>query len=613
MPIQLSGNHKVIIIIALILSILIIPTYHLIVKADDISDLQSQIDQKNAQIAQIGQTISGLKSQLNGYTSQANSLSSNYYLIQNNINSTETQITQETQLVNQLSTLVTQRKEQLNDLINQKNAREKELYISMQINPLQFIFSSNDFSSIINGYVLTEGQIDQNSKDIVSINQQIDQINQNISQLDQDQTNLNQEVLSLNQEKASVANSLNAVKGNINNTNGSISANNASINNLSSQIASLNQQIQQIAALAAAKANASNASNSQSQAYTGTNGYVFISKGWGTYVGMSQWGAYGMANQGSSATAIISHYYTGATVITNPGLDNLTVSVAGHGTMSMGHYLAGIAEVPSTWPRAAADAQIIASRSYAYYAYVHNGSSYAFPTNTSFQVYGGGTAMQQEVSDTTDQIAEYNGSVIDALFYSSSGGYTLTPSCVWGGSQGYSHCSSASDSSYPYLSSVADPADDSANGASAFDWHAFYQNPNRSPNQVANIVNAALLLCVNVSNCNLYNNNEGNGFGNTVTQDDKLHFNEDPISGQNYINNFPDVESSLSAHGQAPIGSLSYIVVTYTGSGQLATKVTAYSPNYPQGVSIDGGVFFTAYNMSSPGSDELYGIRYYIN
>jgi SpoIID/LytB domain protein len=42
--------------------------------------------------------------------------------------------------------------------------------------------------------------------------------------------------------------------------------------------------------------------------------FAFNGGGWGHGVGMSQWGARGMAAQGSSANAILTHYYSGASV-----------------------------------------------------------------------------------------------------------------------------------------------------------------------------------------------------------------------------------------------------------------------------------------------------------
>ena len=45
------------------------------------------------------------------------------------------------------------------------------------------------------------------------------------------------------------------------------------------------------------------------------NNIVFTTKGWGHGVGMSQYGANGMANAGYSYSQILKHYYTGISIV----------------------------------------------------------------------------------------------------------------------------------------------------------------------------------------------------------------------------------------------------------------------------------------------------------
>ena len=45
------------------------------------------------------------------------------------------------------------------------------------------------------------------------------------------------------------------------------------------------------------------------------NEITFTGSGFGHGVGLSQWGAYGMADQGASAEEIIQHYYTGVDLV----------------------------------------------------------------------------------------------------------------------------------------------------------------------------------------------------------------------------------------------------------------------------------------------------------
>jgi stage II sporulation protein D len=47
--------------------------------------------------------------------------------------------------------------------------------------------------------------------------------------------------------------------------------------------------------------------------------FVLTGRGWGHGVGMSQWGAYGMAQQGATYQQILAHYYQGTTIGTRSG------------------------------------------------------------------------------------------------------------------------------------------------------------------------------------------------------------------------------------------------------------------------------------------------------
>ena len=43
--------------------------------------------------------------------------------------------------------------------------------------------------------------------------------------------------------------------------------------------------------------------------------FVFTGKGWGHGVGLCQVGAYGLAQTGATAEAILKHYYTGVSIV----------------------------------------------------------------------------------------------------------------------------------------------------------------------------------------------------------------------------------------------------------------------------------------------------------
>lgn len=76
--------------------------------------------------------------------------------------------------------------------------------------------------------------------------------------------------------------------------------------------------------------------------------FTFVGGGWGHGVGMSQWGARGMAANGSSYTSILQHYYTGTSVVPSATSNDLKVLVterAGSISITTG----GITNVAGNW------------------------------------------------------------------------------------------------------------------------------------------------------------------------------------------------------------------------------------------------------------------------
>lgn len=126
-------------------------------------------------------------------------------------------------------------------------------------------------------------------------------------------------------------------------------------------------------------------------------------------------------------------------------------------------YLYGLGEVPFSWPGAALRTQVIAARTYAYEKTLRTGQrrypcDCAVYDSTLDQVYSGDAKRipsgqywddwTSAVDDTKGQVILYNGAPIQALYSSSSGGYTENNENVWGGTP------------LPYLRGVPDAPDD---------------------------------------------------------------------------------------------------------------------------------------------------------
>lgn len=131
-------------------------------------------------------------------------------------------------------------------------------------------------------------------------------------------------------------------------------------------------------------------------------------------------------------------------------------------SIAMQKYLYGLAEVPSSWPAGVLRTQAIAGRTYAFEKWTRSGS-HRYPCDctvydsTLDQAYAGdgkrtGSGSywddwQAAVADTNGQIITYQGQPIQALYSSSSGGYTENNENVWGGTP------------LPYLRGVPDKPD----------------------------------------------------------------------------------------------------------------------------------------------------------
>lgn len=117
--------------------------------------------------------------------------------------------------------------------------------------------------------------------------------------------------------------------------------------------------------------------------------------------------------------------------------------------LPMQKYLYGLGEVPSSWPQASLRSQAIAGRTYAYEKIRRLGQNRepcacAVYDSTIDQAYIGDSKRtgsgsywddwKSAVDGTNEQVILYDGTPIQALYSSSSGGYTENNENVWGGS-----------------------------------------------------------------------------------------------------------------------------------------------------------------------------------
>ncbi len=170
-------------------------------------------------------------------------------------------------------------------------------------------------------------------------------------------------------------------------------------------------------------------------------------------------------------------WYRGRTVIT-PSSGGLTAI----NYVDLESYLYSVlgGEMNGNWPQEALKAQAVAARSYALFRRTRDGNgNFDLCDTARCQVYRGvqdeSTGTQAAVNATAGEVLTYNGTIIEALFHSSSGGHTENVEDVW-------------STRVPYLRAVQD-YDQSA---PVYSWNKII---NRS--ELGNIVGLGPIIAVN--------------------------------------------------------------------------------------------------------------------
>lgn len=318
---------------------------------------------------------------------------------------------------------------------------------------------------------------------------------------------------------------------------------------------------------------------------------AFFTYGVPNRTGLNQYGADGRGRAGQNVEQILSAYYNNFDLKKDYDT-GININVQGHGSYNIEEYVKRIYEMPNSFHPEALKAQAVAARSYAL-AYTNNGSG-SICTTEQCQVFKPepkGGAWEEAVNATRGWVMTTGGSPVKAWYSSTHGGYILSTGEIgWSSTSWTKHAVDTVSGSAGGFSDL---------GAGAYDKHSpwFYcdwgsrSEYNKTawlkPTEVADIVNTLLLVKSDSSTTeHLYQVDKGNPAGTDNWDGEK-------------------VKSELKSKGITSYNSVSDISVAGDFNSGSTTSVT---------VSGDGGIqtfsgsdFKNRFNLRAPANLQIVG------
>ena len=556
-------------VLAIILSIILSAYFILPVNADEIEDLQKQIDELSKSREQSVAATKPLEGQLQSLKRQLAQIQVSLDNLSTNIKKKQKELdSREEKLIKQQVLL---------------EERIRSYYIrSYFANPLLVILSSTHPGELFRELSYRQTVTKEDRSIISSVTSEV------LDLLTQKEK--------LEKDKVSLASLQGQVDQNADFLGGEVKKAKDFQAELSSKIASLTAKQQQIIAAKLGSLNLPTTLGAGPLFCTDdrnlnpgfSGGFAFFTYGIPHRVGMNQYGAYGRARSGQNYQDILRAYFDGVSFEKKP---NGNIKVQGYGEMPLETYLLGIYEMPGDWPMEALKAQVIAARSYAL-AYTDNLSK-EICTTQACQVYKGGNKggnWEQAVRATDGEVLINGGQPISAWYSSTDGGYTYSSSDVgWGGRPWTKRTrdSSGDVGSFSDLNSKAYDKDSPCFYAAQGFRGEFGKSAWLKAAEVADIVNVIMLARAD------------SGTRAHLYQQDKPN----PEGTDNW--DFEKVKSELRSRGQTPFSSVSDVSISADFSiGQ--TSGISFSGDGGQ-QSFSGGEFKNFFNLRAPANIQIVG------
>lgn len=545
--------------------------------ADEIGDLQKQIDQLNEVRQQSINATKPLEGQLDSLKRQLAQIQATLNTISSNINTKEKELAvREDKLAIQQALL---------------EVRVRAYYIrSFLTDPLLVIMSSSHPGELFRELSYRQAATKEDRLVITSITGEV--------------LSLLTEKEKLEKDKARLASLQADVDKNATFLGGEIKKAKDYQSQLSGQIAQLSAKQQ---ALLAAKLASLNIPRSASTSLGGcvddrgvdpgfSPRFAFFTYGVPNRVGLNQWGAKGRAEAGQTTEQILQAYYSYDSISNSSNVNIHVVGTNNYGqnidmNIPLEEYLKHIYEMPTAWSGNALKAQVIAARSYVL-SYTNNGQGSICPSDSCqvFKAETNDSNWQSAVSQTSGQVMTKGGSPIKAWFSSTHGGYVFSSSDIgWSGTSFTKHALDTAGSVGSF-SDLQSTAYDKASPWFYCDWGSrasYNKTAWLKGDEVADIVNVMLLV------------QRDAGTVSHLTQADKPN----PDGAETW--DASRVKQELQSRGGTVFNNVSSISVGWDQGYGRTTSVNVSGDG--GSTSFDGSSFKQYFNLRAPANIQIVG------
>ncbi len=396
----------VLIFLALLVGIIRAPSFT--VRADEVQELQNQINDLNKTLSSISSANETNKRELNS--------------LQQQIANLQARINQAKKQTDSLSASIKQREASLGVTFNRFNDRVAAQYVTRQNDwSLVLLVGRSSLGEFFREYEYRQRVRLKDQGEIQSLAAEISKFEKDKAELVATQERLKSLQASLDTNAKFLA--------------GEVAKANKAQAEISGKIAALSAKQQEILAERTGTAQTTvgdvplaDDPNSRPTYNPGFSpAFAAFSFGAPHFKGMSQYGAYGRAKAGQNVEDILRAYY-GGVELKKDYSTGININVQGHGTVDIETYVKRIYEMPNSWGDQggfeALKAQAVAARSYAL-AYTDNGARSICATEAC-QVYKSsnkGGKWEEAVNATRGWVLVAGGKPISAWYASTSGGY----------------------------------------------------------------------------------------------------------------------------------------------------------------------------------------------